>query len=87
MEEEEVEDEEDDEGASGIVLHLPREHRVHVFRESMEMGRTKLGVVEVHELMYELGRVWTRKEYDILRKNCAHFANAACMELGVGPIY
>ena len=48
------------------------------------MGVTALDEVAVAELLAGMSREWTGSSYDLLHKNCCHFADALCVALGVG---
>jgi hypothetical protein len=48
------------------------------------MGDTALDVGAIDELLADLSREWAGSSYDLLHKNCCHFADALCVALGVG---
>lgn len=69
---------------TGIIRHLPRKHAVHVFKYTVPMGPTMYSMRQVNELVHQLGRSYTRAEYNIIRNNCVHFSSRLCSVLGVG---
>lgn len=70
----------------GIFSCRPRENHEHVFRESITMGATTMTRQEVLALIKELREHWPSSEYDLLYRNCCHFSNTLCRQLGVGTI-
>lgn len=63
----------------------PKTHSVHVFRESINLGSTKLSSSEVRQLLLSKFRCeWRGNAYDLLEKNCLTFCNAFAKDLGVG---
>uniref|UniRef100_A0A7S1B070 PPPDE domain-containing protein n=1 Tax=Noctiluca scintillans TaxID=2966 RepID=A0A7S1B070_NOCSC len=64
----------------------PRYHSVHVFRESINLGRTSLDIPQIDRLFSRMGCLWTGGRYDLLSNNCIHFCDAALGELGVGSV-
>merc|ERR1719487_2411163 len=78
---------EDQQGSRcGIFWHEPHDHDVHIFRKSIFMGHTSLASWEVDQVLEEMQDEWQALSYDLLRKNCVHFADKFCQLLGVGPI-
>jgi len=41
---------------------------------------------EVEELIEKLAKEWPGQDYDLLTRNCCHFADTFCIRLSVGPI-
>lgn len=76
---------ETDMGTTGLVRNPPRGCQLHAFRESVRMGQTTLSAGAVEELMEAWVPEWLGVEYDVLARNCSHFSDAFCRELGVGP--
>jgi hypothetical protein len=48
------------------------------------MGETALDSADIDELLADMSREWAGSSYDLLHKNCCHFADALCTALGVG---
>lgn len=74
-----------DEG-TGVYGIPPKTHECHRYRESVEMGDTKLSKKQVAEVIRKLKLEWQGEKYDVLRFNCCHFCDALCKELDVGPL-
>lgn len=70
----------------GISCGLPRSDPQHNFRQTICLGRTKLSMEDVAALIRDLVEDYPGQEYDLLRRNCCHFADDFCQRLGVGPI-
>mmetsp|Transcript_123293 Transcript_123293/g.356253 ORF Transcript_123293/g.356253 Transcript_123293/m.356253 type:complete len:241 (-) Transcript_123293:39-761(-) len=71
---------------TGVFSSLPRKCVGHLYRKSVPMGRTTMFKDGVDELIRLMAREWPVNGYDLLRRNCCHFSNELCLELGVGPI-
>jgi hypothetical protein len=76
----------DSESESGILRHCPKQHSVHSFKRSIDMGLTKLSMRSVFSLTDEMGTEWSKTAYHVLNKNCISFANSFCIALGCGSI-
>jgi len=67
-------------------LH-PRHHPVHVYRQSLNLGATKLKDWEVKYLVRgKLASKWSGGDYDLLYRNCIHFCEELQLSLGVKPV-
>eukprot|EP00419_Tripos_fusus_P000534 CAMPEP_0172680336 /NCGR_PEP_ID=MMETSP1074-20121228/16701_1 /TAXON_ID=2916 /ORGANISM="Ceratium fusus, Strain PA161109" /LENGTH=271 /DNA_ID=CAMNT_0013498655 /DNA_START=87 /DNA_END=902 /DNA_ORIENTATION=- len=75
----------EDEGSGLFENEEPRQHPVHVFKQSVPMGETRLTQDEVTDLLEELADQWLAQEYDVLNHNCTDFSAECCKRLGVGP--
>jgi len=71
---------------TGVVSCKPRECEGHVYRESLSMGRTSLTERDTRLLLRRLSRAWPGHSYDVMRRNCCHFCDELCFELGVDSI-
>jgi len=71
---------------SGVSSCVPRTAEGHTYRETALMGYTSMSKEEVRKLTERLGREWPGDGYCILTRNCTHFCDAFCRELGLGPI-
>jgi len=71
---------------SGVSSCAPRTAQGHTYRETALMGYTSMSKEEVLKLTDRLGKEWTGDSYCILTRNCTHFCDAFCRELGPGPI-
>jgi len=65
----------------------PRNHPVHVYRQSVNLGQTTLKTWEVQYLVRaRLAPNWTGGSYDMLNHNCIHFCDELLLTLGVQPV-
>jgi len=73
---------------SGVLAHNPKQHEIHVFRETVILGRTTYSKAEIEQVLIpeRLARKWPRRQYHFTLKNCLHFAEAFAKELEVGPL-
>ncbi|KAG1335309.1 putative deSI-like protein [Cocos nucifera] len=71
---------------TGIFAAEPRHYPGFVFRKSILIGRTDLGLWEVPALMEELATEYTDNTYNLIFKKCNHFCNEACLRLTNKPI-
>eukprot|EP00930_Biecheleria_cincta_P084892 TRINITY_DN74317_c0_g1_i1.p1 TRINITY_DN74317_c0_g1~~TRINITY_DN74317_c0_g1_i1.p1 ORF type:complete len:398 (+),score=56.65 TRINITY_DN74317_c0_g1_i1:153-1346(+) len=64
-----------------------RHHPVHVYRQSVYLGDTRLKDWEVRYLIRgKLATKWPGGTYDLLRRNCIHFCEELSLALGVSPV-
>lgn len=70
----------------GVLPNLPKMHPDHRYRQTVEMRRTNFSASEVGDILEELSIQYTGPTYDLLRKNCCHFADDFCRRLGAGSI-
>merc|ERR1712226_1092061 len=61
-------------------------HEDHAYLESIALGNTQMSELDVIRMLRQLELEWSGKDYDIMRKNCCHFADRLCTLMGVGPI-
>ncbi|KAH8740169.1 hypothetical protein FG386_001830 [Cryptosporidium ryanae] len=73
-------------GTTGITSNLPRRHPIHIYRESIKMGRTNFTRGEVKRIINNMKSIWPGSEYNIFRRNCLTFAEELCKTLNVGGI-
>lgn len=71
---------------AGIVACEPKSNTCHAFRETLELGTTGMSKREVVRLVERWREVWTADSYDLLSRNCCHFAHAFSLALGTGPV-
>lgn len=74
--------------ACGVCKSLrPRDHPVHVYRKSIDLGATLLKDWEVRYLIRsKLAAKWPGGNYDLLQSNCIHFCEELLLHLGVMPV-
>lgn len=71
---------------TGVENYRPRRCEAHNYSESLHMGHTPLSKPEVYKLIFSLEKDWLGSSYHSLRRNCCHFCDVLCMQLGVGHI-
>jgi len=69
---------------TGVFCNKPKACSMHIFRESIDMGKTELSREEINDLVLKLKATWPGFEYDLLRHNCVIFSSFFCEKLGVG---
>lgn len=70
---------------SGISCDPPKTHPQHHYRQTVKLGYTQFKDEEISEIMSSLVEEYPGDDYDLLRRNCCHFADDFCQRLGVGP--
>jgi len=71
---------------TGIFSGKPASCDEHSYRESACMGDALVCGAEAVAIISSMTHEWRGEDYDILRKNCGHFANDLCQRLGVGSL-
>lgn len=75
-----------DEPGTGVFCVKPGCCLEHTHREALTMGHTSLDKRAVQEVISRMKAEWQLEDYEMLQRNCTHFSNALCLELGVGPV-
>lgn len=70
----------------GVSCGEPRHHPQHHFRQTVRLRRTKFSSEDISSIISDMIEEYPGHDYDVLRRNCCHFADDFCMRLGVGPI-
>jgi len=70
----------------GIVCHEKKTHPQHRYRQTIFMGHTKMPKEDIADMISDLVEGYPGWDYDLLRRNCCHFADDMCLRLGVGRI-
>jgi len=70
----------------GIACLMPRGHPNHHFRQTVFLGYTELRAEDISALISDLIEQYPGRDYDLLSRNCCHFADDFCCRLGVGHI-
>lgn len=68
---------------TGIYSATPKISPGYRYRCTIEMGSVSLRPSEAYSIIHSLANVWLGSTYNILERNCCHFAIALCNELGV----
>mmetsp|Transcript_82897 Transcript_82897/g.208923 ORF Transcript_82897/g.208923 Transcript_82897/m.208923 type:complete len:281 (+) Transcript_82897:64-906(+) len=71
---------------SGVVARHPKTHTQHHYRETFTMPPTKMTPANISSVLAAMKTEYSGQDYDLLRKNCCHFANDLCLRLGCGEI-
>jgi len=67
---------------SGIVRGVPGDTSDHLRHKEVLVGVTTLKEGEVQSLLDEMSAEWASADYDVLSKNCLHFADKFLQRLG-----
>lgn len=59
---------------TGLMCHHAKVHPVHVYRESVYLGESPLGVSDIWNLLLQLERRWLASTYHVVNRNCTDFA-------------
>ncbi|CAE7470933.1 unnamed protein product [Symbiodinium sp. CCMP2456] len=70
----------------GVNRSRPKMHPDHHYRQTVVMPCTHLSAVQIKEMTEQLSQEYPGPAYDLLRRNCCHFADDFCQRLGVGRI-
>eukprot|EP00747_Dinoflagellata_sp_TGD_P180447 gnl/TRDRNA2_/TRDRNA2_32920_c0_seq1.p1 gnl/TRDRNA2_/TRDRNA2_32920_c0~~gnl/TRDRNA2_/TRDRNA2_32920_c0_seq1.p1 ORF type:complete len:579 (+),score=118.28 gnl/TRDRNA2_/TRDRNA2_32920_c0_seq1:1-1737(+) len=70
----------------GVICTEPRVHPAHVYRRSVNLGKTPLSERDVLARIISMKHAWRGESYDLLTRNCVHFASALALELGVDSV-
>jgi len=73
----------DDESPTGVRCHQPKHNMQHSYRQTVYLGRSQCSREEVAKILAEIAEEYSAESYDLLRKNCCHFADDLCRRLGV----
>jgi len=74
------------ESMPGIVCHEVKTHPQHRYRQTIFMGFTRMTSEEVADLIGCMVELYPGSDYELLRRNCCHFADDFCQKMGVGRI-
>lgn len=73
--------------ACGVIKsRRPRHHPVHVYKQSIHLGKTSLTHTEVISLIGLLAPDWLGGNYNLLERNCIHFSKELALSLGANPV-
>eukprot|EP00928_Gymnodinium_smaydae_P057846 TRINITY_DN41073_c0_g1_i1.p1 TRINITY_DN41073_c0_g1~~TRINITY_DN41073_c0_g1_i1.p1 ORF type:complete len:438 (+),score=98.66 TRINITY_DN41073_c0_g1_i1:56-1315(+) len=76
----------DDETRPGVSCNKPRLHPCHHYRQTVVLGKTELSEGEIGALLSSMLEEYPGDDYDLLRRNCVHFASDFARRLGVGSV-
>eukprot|EP00177_Eucheuma_denticulatum_P004562 GFKZ01008302.1.p1 GENE.GFKZ01008302.1~~GFKZ01008302.1.p1 ORF type:complete len:225 (+),score=28.61 GFKZ01008302.1:71-745(+) len=69
------------ESNTGVFEVPPRKAPDAKFRQTILIGRTQLSPAEVQEVVAAMSTVWLGNTYNLLTRNCNHFASDLCERL------
>ncbi|CAJ1340188.1 unnamed protein product [Effrenium voratum] len=67
----------------GVVGLPPRKDPNHSYRETLQLGVTDMSLEDVNEVISNMIEDYPGRNYDVLRRNCCHFADDFCQRLAV----
>jgi len=70
----------------GISCCKPRVHPAHRFRQTHRLKNTTLSAEDIGDMISKLLEEYPGSDYDLLRRNCCHFADDFSRRLGAGRI-
>ncbi|CAK9024068.1 unnamed protein product [Durusdinium trenchii] len=70
----------------GVCCVEPKAHPAHHYRQTVDMGYTRCAPEEVTEIIQHMLEEYPGDDYDLLRRNCCHFADDFTRRMGVGGI-
>ncbi|CAJ1399096.1 unnamed protein product [Effrenium voratum] len=70
----------------GIQPCKPKMCRGYIFERSLQLGPTMLEPKQVNDLINRMRKEYSARDYDLYTRNCCHFSNHFCKELGVDSV-
>jgi hypothetical protein len=67
--------------STGVTWHAPKLHPRHVYRESLDLGQSRLRLDELAALLESLEKGWPLCAYDFMLNNCTDFAEQLVLGL------
>mmetsp|Transcript_45105 Transcript_45105/g.98004 ORF Transcript_45105/g.98004 Transcript_45105/m.98004 type:complete len:258 (+) Transcript_45105:106-879(+) len=67
---------------SGVAWNEPKRHQVHIYRESLCMGKCPLSLGEIERVLCRVMDKWPADSYHPISRNCISFAEELLSELG-----
>lgn len=71
---------------SGVTSVVPRSDHQHRFKQQVRLPNTMLSVSSIEKVIARLYHDYCGTDYNVIERNCCHFAEDLCHRLGVGPI-
>ncbi|CAK9092540.1 DeSI-like protein At4g17486 [Durusdinium trenchii] len=68
---------------TGVKSSVPTQNPQHNFRQTVYLGRTTLTREEISMTLANMAEEYSAEGYDLLRRNCCHFADDLCRRIGV----
>lgn len=73
----------EEEDKTGVYSFTPKRNPYFVYRQSKRLGTTTLTKAEIDQKIKDLQIKWDGYSYHLVNRNCCHFCNELCLELGV----
>lgn len=73
------------EAGTGVYCCYAGQNTLYAFRETISLGETLQSRQQIKEILGRLKREWQGQSYDLLARNCCHFCEELCQELGCQP--
>merc|ERR1719188_770523 len=70
----------------GVTCSMPREHPDHRYRQTVKLRCTRLSAEEVADVISQMIEEYPGDDYNLLRRNCCHFADDFARRLGAGRL-
>lgn len=74
------------ERGTGVYRCQPKKNPMYVYREQIDLGVTLKTKQEVENILRTMKQTWPGLSYDLLSRNCCHFCDELCKQLGVKPV-
>merc|ERR1719350_1094505 len=74
------------ESVPGISCMEPKTNPQHTYRQTVHLKHTRLTGEEIADIIHVLIEEYPGDDYELLRRNCCHFADDFCRRLGAGRI-
>eukprot|EP00930_Biecheleria_cincta_P054868 TRINITY_DN41259_c0_g1_i1.p1 TRINITY_DN41259_c0_g1~~TRINITY_DN41259_c0_g1_i1.p1 ORF type:complete len:392 (+),score=54.80 TRINITY_DN41259_c0_g1_i1:157-1332(+) len=71
---------------AGVHCVLPQENKQHRYRQTLQLRPTLLAHGDIARIISDLLDEYPGHSYDLLRKNCCHFANDFAKRIGAGCV-
>mmetsp|Transcript_105368 Transcript_105368/g.227151 ORF Transcript_105368/g.227151 Transcript_105368/m.227151 type:complete len:410 (-) Transcript_105368:76-1305(-) len=71
---------------TGISCVEPKQHPMHHYRQTVVLRRTHVDPESIADIISDMLEEYPGDDYNLLRRNCCHFADDFCRRLGVGGI-
>lgn len=71
---------------TGVCCGIPKVDAQHRFKQQICLPKTYLSPSKIAQVIEGLQLEFWGRDYDLLDKNCCHFANELCQRLGCGSI-
>ncbi|CAE8631745.1 unnamed protein product, partial [Polarella glacialis] len=70
----------------GVSCDEPKQHQQHHYRQTVVLKPTHLKAEDIADIISSLLEEYPGDDYDLLRRNCCHFADDFSRRIGAGGI-